>query len=69
MAKKINGYAKMIMVAIAIAGIIWNAATLHNDVKHLKNDMQELKKDIEQIKTAVFVPEWKKINLSPEIPP
>ena len=43
MAKKLNGYIKWIGVALAIAGIIWNAATLHNDVKHLKEDVREIK--------------------------
>lgn len=37
-----NG-AKWILVSIAVAGIIWNAATLHNDVGHLEEDMAEMK--------------------------
>jgi len=47
MGKKLNGYIKWFFVILAItsaaAGIIWNAATLHNDVKHLKEDVREIK--------------------------
>ena len=35
--------ANWIFVILALAGIIWNAATLHNDVKHLKADVKEIK--------------------------
>ncbi len=56
MAKNINGYARWIITAVAIGGIIWNAATLHNDVKHLKGDMQELKQDMKTIKDIFFIP-------------
>lgn len=47
MRKKLNGYIKWFFVILAVtsaaAGIIWNAATLHNDVKHLKEDVREIK--------------------------
>ena len=43
MEKKFNGYIKWIGTALAIAAIIWNAATLHNDVKHLKEDVKDIK--------------------------
>jgi len=47
MNKKINGYIKWFFLILAItsaaAGIIWNAAVLHNDVKHLKEDVREIK--------------------------
>lgn len=49
MAKKVNGYIKTFFVGLAIAGIIWNAAVLHNDVKHFKVDIQEIKESIENI--------------------
>ena len=56
MVKNKNGYARWIITIIAIGGIIWNAATLHNDVKHLKDDMQELRQDMKTIKDTFFVP-------------
>ncbi len=40
---KLNGYAKWIIVGLAVAGVIWNAAVLHNDVKHIKADILEIK--------------------------
>ena len=40
MSKKINGYIKWAAIIVSLlgifAGIIWNAAILHNDVAHLK---------------------------------
>jgi hypothetical protein len=59
MTKKLNGYARWVIIAIAIGGIVWNAATLHNDVKHLKDDIQEIRQDVKQIKEAVFAPKLK----------
>jgi len=41
--KKNNEYIKLFFIGLAIAGIIWNAAVLHNDVKHIKADIQEIK--------------------------
>ena len=45
MAKKLNlnGMARWIIVALAVAGIIWNTAILHNDVRHLSTKIEELK--------------------------
>jgi len=50
MSKKLNGYAKWIgailtilMILGILGGVIWNAATLQNDVKHLKEDVKEIK--------------------------
>ncbi len=54
MAKKTNGYIKKVGVGLAIAGIIWNAAILHNDVKHINKDIQEIKVDIQDIKTYLL---------------
>jgi len=53
MKNKLNGYIKIFFIALAIAGIIWNAATLHNDVKHLKNDMKEVKAELKSISQAL----------------
>ena len=51
MAKR-NGkdYAKWIISALAVAGIIWNAAVLHNDVLHLKGTLAEIKEENKQIR-------------------
>jgi len=49
MTKKINGLAKWIVVAIAVAGIIFNTAILYNDVKHLKGDIAEIKIEVKDI--------------------
>jgi len=50
MAKKLNGYIKWIAAILTILmilgilfGVVWNAATLSNDVKHLKEDVREIK--------------------------
>jgi hypothetical protein len=50
MGKKLNGYIKWIAAILTILmilgilfGVVWNAATLSNDVKHLKEDVKEIK--------------------------
>ncbi len=43
MKNKLNGYVKIFFIGLALAGIIWNAAILHNDVKHIKADIKEIK--------------------------
>lgn len=40
---KLDRYVKYFFIGLAIAGIIWNAAVLHNDVKHIKADIKEIK--------------------------
>lgn len=54
MNKKINGYAKWVAVIITIitmfSGIVWNAAILSNDVKHIKKDILEIKLIIKEIR-------------------
>lgn len=40
-----------IFVGLAVSGIIWNAATLHNDVRHIKKDIEEIKKAIQELKS------------------
>lgn len=49
---KRNGkdYAKWIISIVAVAGIIWNAAILHNDVVHLKGTLAEIKDENKQIR-------------------
>ena len=43
--KKLNGYIRWIVVAIAVGGLIFNTAVLYNDVKHLKGAVQEIKEE------------------------
>lgn len=50
MAKRLNGLAKWIIICIAVAGIIFNTAILHNDVKHLKGDIAEIKEEVKEIR-------------------
>ena len=40
---KLNDWVKMFFIGLALAGIIWNAAVLHNDVKHIKTDINDIK--------------------------
>lgn len=47
---KLNGWVKIFFAALALAGIIWNAAILHNDVKHIKADIVEIKTLIREAK-------------------
>ena len=61
MTKKLNGLAKWILVVAAIvtimlntAGIIWNAATLQNEITHLTADVTEIKMDIKAINTYLL---------------
>jgi len=41
--------AEWIVAIIALMGILANAITLHNDVRHLKDDIKEIKAKIESI--------------------
>ena len=61
MTKRINGLAKWILVIAAVvtimlntAGIIWNAATLQNEITHLTADVKEIKMDIKAINTYLL---------------
>ena len=65
MAKKINGYAKWILVILALLGIMWNAFTLHfgvkentavlqNEITHLTADVADIKIDIKAINTYLL---------------
>ena len=61
MTKKLNGLAKWILVIAAVvtimlntAGIIWNAATLQNEITHLTADVKEIKMDIKAINTYLL---------------
>lgn len=49
MAKRVNGTAKWIIVAIAVGGLIFNSGILYNDVKHLREEMAEVKEDIHEL--------------------
>jgi len=54
MAKNLNGYIKWIGTALAIGAIIWNAATLHNDVKHIAQDLRKIEQRLEKIEQRQF---------------
>ena len=54
MAKKLNGYIKWIGTALAIAAIIWNAATLHNDVRHIVDDLTKIEHRLEKIEQRLW---------------
>jgi hypothetical protein len=54
MVKKNNGRARWIIVALAVAGLIFNSGVLYNDVKHLKNDLAEVKKEIRFLRECVM---------------
>jgi len=49
MTPKNNNLVKWIIVALAVAGLIFNSGVLYNDVKHLKTEMVELKQQIGSI--------------------
>lgn len=40
-----NGYLQLFFAIIAVGGIVWNAAVLHNDVKHIKKDLEESREE------------------------
>lgn len=52
--KKFNGYIKWIGTALAIAAIIWNAATLHNDVTHIVKNLEKIEQRLEKIEQRQF---------------
>jgi hypothetical protein len=54
MVKKNNGRARWVIVALAVAGLIFNSGVLYNDVKHLKNDLAEVKKEIRFLRECVM---------------
>lgn len=65
MTKKVNGYAKWILVILALLGIMWNAFTLHfgvkentavlqNEIMHLTTDVADIKQDIKAINTYLL---------------
>jgi hypothetical protein len=52
MAKRLNGalkWAAIILTLLGIfAGTIWNAATLHNDVAHLRKTVDKIEAKLDQ---------------------
>jgi len=54
MRKEVNGYIKLFFIGLAIAGIIWNAAILHNEVKHLNTQIKELQAAVNQIRIVLL---------------
>lgn len=45
-----NGRARWIVVALAVAGLIFNSGILYNDVKHLKQETAEIKQEIKELR-------------------
>lgn len=45
-----NGRARWIIVALAVAGLIFNSGILYNDVKHLKQETAEIKQEIKELR-------------------
>jgi len=54
MAKQSNGRARWFIVALAVAGLIFNSGVLYNDVKHLKEDLAEVKQEIKYIRECLI---------------
>ena len=50
---RLNGWIKIFFIALAVAGIIWNAAVLHNDTAHIERDITEIKRDIRDIRNLL----------------
>ena len=46
--------AKWIIVAIAIAGLIFNTGVLYNDIKHLKKSVDEIWTELNKIKDILI---------------
>lgn len=55
MAKKNgNGLARWIIVALAVAALIFNSGVLYNDVNHLKEQVTELKEEIKILRMVIL---------------
>lgn len=52
--QKLNGFARWVIVALAVGSVIFNTAVLYNDVKHLKNAVQEIKQEIRDLRTYLL---------------
>ena len=58
MNKKLNGYAKWIIIIIAVGTILYNTVVTHtivrNDVKHLQQDVAEVKQAVQYIERCLI---------------
>ena len=52
MAKR-NDVAKWIIVAMAVAGLIFNSGILYNEVRHLKEDLAQVKYEVHEIRLSL----------------
>ena len=52
--KKPNDIAKWIIVALAVAGFIFNTGVIWNDVKHNRESIQEIKQEMSQLRLFVM---------------
>lgn len=49
MTAKNNSLIKWFIIALAIAGFVFNSGVLYNDVKHLKGQIAEIKQQVQNI--------------------
>ena len=61
MSKKLNGYVKWIGITLAVltilgilGGVLWNAATLQNDVAHIAKNIEKIEQRLEKIEQRQF---------------
>lgn len=58
MSRKFNGYAKWILIALAIGTIAYNTVVTHviarNDIKHLRQDVNKLEVAVSGIQTYLM---------------
>lgn len=52
--KKLSEYIKLFFIGLAVAGVLWNAAILHNDVWHLQKSLDEVKEQVKLIQTYLL---------------
>jgi len=55
MAKKINGTAKWVVVAMAIGGFVFNSGILYNDVVHLTKAVDKLEKSYNSLDEKIDI--------------
>ena len=53
MTKKYNGYAKWVIVAIAVLTLAFNSGILYNDVKHLTESIAKLEESHKSLNEKV----------------
>jgi len=54
MKSTLNGNAKWIIVAISIAGLVFNSGVLYNDVAHLTDSVKEMRGEIRDLRNCLM---------------